>query len=186
MRIRIKKAFGEAEMKIRILRNLGRGLPPYQENDVIDAEDEESARLVALGAAEYIQEGVPGEPGIKGRVDPKTGELLDEPEPAEAKAYAKRHWENPTAGTVPGPDESQPGFHDLAAQPVEERRRGAHTTKEEREQRTKEQRERAEYEQKADDERQRREIEQAEKLRGQTPPRGEHEGKPGKGAKTER
>lgn len=39
-------------MRIRVLRNLGKDLPPYAEGQVVDADAETSARLIESGLAE--------------------------------------------------------------------------------------------------------------------------------------
>jgi hypothetical protein len=40
------------KMKIKILRNLGRRLPPYKEGEVLDLPDREAESLVKKGLAE--------------------------------------------------------------------------------------------------------------------------------------
>ena len=39
-------------MKIRVLRNLGSGLPPFRENQVVDVGEEEAEALIGAGLAE--------------------------------------------------------------------------------------------------------------------------------------
>ena len=49
-------------MRIKVLRNLGRDLPPYKENQVVDVSDAEGERLIKLSLAEQTDEAIsPGE-----------------------------------------------------------------------------------------------------------------------------
>lgn len=54
-------------MRIKVLRNLGRGLPSYKEGEVVDVEPAEAARLCKLNLAEVVEskiKAVPAKPAI--------------------------------------------------------------------------------------------------------------------------
>lgn len=55
-------------MRIRLLRNLGHGWPPYKVDEIVDAEDALAAKLVDRGLAEVL-------PPIIQAVPPKPAQL---------------------------------------------------------------------------------------------------------------
>lgn len=42
-------------VSIRVLRNLGQGLPPYKEGDEVDAKEDEAQMLIERGLAEKTE-----------------------------------------------------------------------------------------------------------------------------------
>lgn len=64
-------------MKITVLRNLGRGLPPYQEGEVVDADDDIADRLFKMRLA------VPFEGGTPTKQSKNSDLPADEPETAD-------------------------------------------------------------------------------------------------------
>ena len=52
-------------MKIKVMRNLGKGWPSYKENEVVDADDAVAEKLIQACLAEPIKT-VPKSPILKG------------------------------------------------------------------------------------------------------------------------
>lgn len=73
-------------MRIRLLRNLGAGFPPYKEGEEVDAEHELAERLIERGLAEAIIEAVPVKAAIEGVPPPKPRKSKESPaQPAAEK-----------------------------------------------------------------------------------------------------
>lgn len=65
-------------MRIKVLRNLGRGLPSYKEGQVVEVESAEGEKLCKLNLAEVVESKLKAVPAKPATAEAKEPELKGE------------------------------------------------------------------------------------------------------------
>ena len=72
-------------MRVRVLRNLGRGLPDYREGQAVTVSEAEGKRLLSAGVVEII-EATPAKPTVKAVPTRTTAKPEVKPQPKTTTA----------------------------------------------------------------------------------------------------
>ncbi len=93
-------------VKVKILINLGRGMPDYTEGQVIETGDAEGLALLGAGLAEMIE---PSKPVVKAIAKPATLEAVPEPPAPKPTRRTRKPLITATTETERPPKESNDG-----------------------------------------------------------------------------